>query len=131
MEFEFTWIDSSRVVCHTSGEASAKDYEALLRALTSSPEFGPNVKVLMDFTALDASSVTAIDMEEIAILRARFTGKSNFRSAMVVGPGTLKYGLGRMFQSYATAQTGIEVSVFQTFDEGMAWLQADDAEPAP
>jgi hypothetical protein len=131
MEFELTWIDSSRVVCRTSGEASAKDYEALLRALTSSPEFGPNVKALMDFTAIDVSSVTAIDMEEIAILRARFTGKSNFRSAMVVGPGTLKYGLGRMFQSYATAQTEIEVSVFQTFDEGMAWLQADDAEPAP
>lgn len=131
MDFELTWIDSSRVVCRTSGIASAKDYEALLRALTSSPEFGPNVKALMDFTALDASAVTAIDMEKIAIIRARFAGKSNFRSAMVVGPGALKYGLGRMFQSYATAQTEIEISIFATFDEGMAWLQADDPEPAP
>jgi hypothetical protein len=131
MEFELTWIDSSRVVCRTSGTASAKDYAALLRALTSSPEFGPDVKVLMDFRALDVSSVTAADMEKIAILRARFASEVNFRSAMVVGPGGLKYGLGRMFQSYATAQMELEVSVFHTFDEGMAWLQADDVEPAP
>ena len=85
----------------------------------------------MDFTALDASSVTAADMEKIATLRARLVGERNFRSAMVVGPGALKYGLGRMFESYATAETEIDVSIFQTVDEAMVWLQADDAEPAP
>jgi len=131
MEFELTWIDSSRVVCRTSGKALAKDYAALLRALTSSPEFGPEVRVLMDFRALDVSSVTATDMEKIASLRARLASEGNFRSAMVVGPGALKYGLGRMFQSFATAQTEIEISIFETLDEAMAWLQADDAEPAP
>ncbi len=126
MEFELTWIDSSRVVCRISGKASTKDYEALLRALTSSPKFGPNIKVLMDFTAIDVSSVTAADMEEMAVLRVQLAGKSNFRSAMVVGPGALKYGLGRMFQSIATAQTEIDVSIFETLEEAMSWLQADD-----
>lgn len=131
MEFELTWIDSSRVVCRLSGIASAKDYEALLRALTSSPKFEPNVKVLLDFTAVDVSSVTAAGMEKIAGLRKQLAGKSNFRSAMVIGPDALKYGLGRMFQSYATAQAEIEVSIFRTFNEGMAWLEAGNAEPAP
>ena len=85
----------------------------------------------MDFTALDVSSVTATGMEKIALLREWFAGDgNNFRSAMVVGPDALKYGLGRMFQSYATAQGEIDISIFETFDEAMAWLQAGDPVPA-
>ena len=132
MEFELTWVDPSLVVCRPSGVALVKGYEEFLRALTSSPEFGPDVKVLMDLTALDVSSLTAADMEELVNLRVRLAGESKARAAMVVGPrSSLKYGLGRMFEGFLTSQVEFEVTVFEEFDEAMAWLQADDAGPAP
>jgi hypothetical protein len=131
MEFELTWVDPSLVVCRMSGPASAEGYEQLLRARTSSPEFGPGTKVLMDVTDLDVSGVTAAEMEEIADLRARFTGQSEARAALVVGRDSpLRYGLGRMFQGFLTARREIDVRVFETFDEAMAWLKADDADAA-
>ena len=128
MEFELTWADPSLVVCRPSGVAVLEGYKEVLRALTSIPEFGPHVKVLMDLTALDVSSLTAADMEELASLRARIAGESKARAAMVVGPGSsLKFGLGRMFEGYLASQVEFEVRVFEKFDDAMAWLKADDA----
>jgi hypothetical protein len=131
MEFELTWIGPSLVVCRNWGPASAKDYEQLLRTLTSSPEVGPDTRVLMDFSAVDVSGVTAADMEQVADIRSRFAGDRMTRAAMVVGPDSpLRYGLGRMFQAHLTSQAKIEVRVFEEFDEAMAWLQADDTDAA-
>ncbi len=125
MEFELTWVDPALVVCRTSGVGSVEGYEDLMRALSSSPEFGPGVKVLMDHTALDASLLTAADLEEIASLRARFLGEGVVRTAMVVGPGSpLRYGLGRMFEGLLTSQVEVEIKVFEEFDQAMAWLQS-------
>ncbi len=130
MEFEFTWVDPSLVVCRPSGVAEVKGYKAFLQALISSPEFGPGVKVLMDITALDVSSLTAADMEELASLRVGFAGERKARSAMVVGPGSpLRYGLGRMFEGYVSSQVGFETRVFEEFDEALAWLKTGDARP--
>lgn len=131
MEFELIWVDPSLVVCRPSGMALVKGYEEVLRALSSSPEFGPDVRVLMDLTTLDVSPLTAADIEELTNLRVRFAGESKARAAMVVGPGSsLKYGLGRMFEGHLASQVEFEVRVFEEFDEAMAWLQADDADPA-
>ena len=108
-------------------------YTNMLKALTSSPDFGPETNVLMDFTAVDVSGVTAAEMEEIAYVRARFAAdnEGNARSAMVVGRNSpLKYGLGRMFKSYVLAQVNVEIGIFETFDEAMAWLRGGDADPA-
>ena len=132
MEFEITWVDPSLVVCRTSGVAEVKGYEEFLRAITSSPEFGPNVSVLMDLTALDISPLTATEIEELVNLRVRLAGESKARSAMVVGRGSpLRFGLGRMFEGLLSSQVGFETRVFEEFDEALAWLQADDADPVP
>jgi hypothetical protein len=131
VEFELDWIDSSRLVCRASGVASTKDYEEFLKALAAGATLGAGVKLLMDFRAVDISSVTAAAMEEVAGLRALVTTEINIRSAMVVGEDPLRYGLGRMFQSYATAQTQTEITLFRGFDEGLEWLKADDVAAEP
>jgi len=128
MEFELIWVDPSLVVCRTSELADLKGYEELMRALSSSPEFGPDVKLLMDHTALDASALTAADLEEIATIRARYAGDNKARSAMVVGSGSrLRFGLGRMFEAFMSSQAAIDVRIFEEFDDAIVWLQADDA----
>lgn len=130
METELTWVDPSLVVCRPSGVAEVKGYEEFLQTLASSPECGPEVRVLMDITALDVSSLTAADLEELASLRVRFSGERKARSAMVVGHGSpLRYGLGRMFEGFLASQAEFEVRVFEELDNAMTWLQADDASP--
>jgi hypothetical protein len=132
MEFEITWVDPTLVVCRTSGVGEVKGYEEFLRAVSSSPEFGPDVSVLMDLTALDISLLTVTDMEELVRLRVRFAAERKARSAIVVGKGSpLKYGLGRMFEGLLASQLAFEIRVFEELDEAMAWLKADDANPAP
>jgi hypothetical protein len=130
MEFEITWVDPSLVVCRTSGVAEVKGYEEFLLAFTSSPDFGPDVSVLMDLTALDISLLTATDLEELASLRVRLAGESRARSAMVVGPGSpLRFGLGRMFEGLLSSQVGFETRVFEELGEALAWLKVGDAKP--
>ena len=129
MEFEITWVDPTLVVCRTSGVAEVKGYEEFLRAISSNPEFGPDVSVLMDLTELDLSPLTVADLEKLAALRAQ---QPRRRTATVVGQGSpLKYGLGRMFEGLLSLQLEFEIRVFEELDEAMAWLKADDANPAP
>lgn len=132
MEFELTWVDPLLVICRTSGAASVTGYEEMIRALAESPGFGPGVKVLMDHTALDVSSLTATDMEQIASLRAQFAGEGTARSAVVVGRNSpLRYGLSRMFEGYLSPQVELEVRVFEELGEALAWLRSDESEQAP
>jgi hypothetical protein len=85
LEFEFTWIESSLVVCRASGVASADGFAALLKALASQPEFGPGVKVLADRSKLAVSELSAGDVERIADIRAKSADGMGMRTALVVG----------------------------------------------
>ncbi len=134
MEFEIEWIEPSLVVCRTSGVASVAGYEAMMRALASDPQFRPGVDLIVDHTNVDVSELTAAEIERVADLRARFTGAVAARAAGVVGPASpMRYGLGRMFEAYITAQRGTGITVFETVEEAMAWLRGSDsaAPPAP
>jgi hypothetical protein len=131
MEIEITWVDPSLVVCRPIGVAEVKGYEEFLQTLASSQEYGPEVKVLMDITALDVSSLTAADLEELASLRVRFSSERKARAAMVVGHGSpLRFGLGRMFEGFLASQAEFEVKVFEDLDQAMVWLQTGDPGPA-
>jgi len=131
MEFEFTWIDSSLVVCRASGKASADGFVALLKALAAQPEFGPGVRVLADHSGLDVSSISAADIERIAEVRAQNANRVGTRTALVVGSSApARYGLARMSEAYVASQRDGSVKVFEIFDEGMAWLRALDSPPS-
>lgn len=124
MEFEFTWIDSSLVVCRSSGAASADGFAALLTELAAQPEFGPGVRVLADHSELEVSTIRAGDIERIAEVRAESARGMGMRTALVVGSvSPARYGLARMFEAYVAAQGDGSITVFEAFDEGMAWLR--------
>lgn len=128
MEFEFTWIEPSLVAVRTSGLASADGFEALFGELSAQPEFGPGVKMLSDHTNLDVSALTAVDIERITAIRAVYTRSLGARSALVVGSDSpAKYGLARMFEAFAVSGGEDSVRVFETTEEAMAWLEADDS----
>jgi hypothetical protein len=127
MEFEFTWIEPSLVGVRTSGLASAEGFADLYEKLAAEPGFGRGVKMLSDHTDLDVSSLTVGDMEQIAVSRARWAGSLGARSALVAGLSSpAKYGLGRMFEALATEAPGGLVRVFDTVEEALAWLRAEN-----
>jgi hypothetical protein len=131
MEFEFTWIDSSLVVCRSSGAASADGFAALLSELAAQPEFGLGVRVLADHSELDASGISAGDIERIAEVRAVSARGTGMRTALVAGSDSpARYGLARMFEAYVVSQDDGSIKVFEDFGEGMAWLRALDS-PSP
>jgi len=134
MDFEIEWVDPSLVICRTSGVGTVEGYEALMRALTSEPQFRPGVDVITDHTNVDISTLTAAEVEQVAGLRVRFLGAMAGRAAGVVGPDSpMRYGLGRMFEAHVAAQAGAKVEIFKTVEEAMVWLRGADsaAPPAP
>jgi hypothetical protein len=124
MEFEIEWVDPSLVICRTSGVGTVEGYEAMMRALTSDPQFRPGVDVIMDHTNADISTVTAAEVEQVAGLRVQFLGAMAGRAAGVVGPNSpMRYGLGRMFEAHVASRAGTKIEVFQTLEEAIAWLR--------
>lgn len=131
MEFEIEWVDPSLVICRTSGLASVEGYEAMMRALTSQPQFRPGVDLILDHTNLDVSALSAADIEQAADLHAQFAGATAGRAAGVVGSGSpMRYGLARMFEAYVVSQTDATVRIFETLEGAMAWLRPDGPRPA-
>ena len=134
MDFEIEWVDSSLVICRTSGVGTVEGYEALMRALTSDQQFRPGVDVITDHTNVEISTITAAEVKQVAGLRVRFLGAMAGRAAGVVGPDSLmRYGLGRMFEAHVASQAGPKIEIFKTVEEAMAWLRGSDfkAPPAP
>jgi hypothetical protein len=132
MEFELEWVDPSLVICRTSGVGTVEGYEAMMRALTSDPQFRPGVDVIVDHTNVDISMVTAAEIERVAGLRVQFLGAMASRAASVVGPNSpARYGLGRMFEAHVASQAGTEIELFQTLEEAIAWLRGTDSAVSP
>lgn len=124
MEFEIECVDPSLVICRTSGVASVEGYREMIRALVAQPGFHPGVDLITDHSGIDASSLTAGEIEQLANLRVEVTGSTARRSAMVVGRGSaMRYGLGRMFEAFIESRSGSELKVFETVEEALAWLR--------
>jgi hypothetical protein len=131
MEFEITWIDRSLVICRTSGVASIEGYRAMMQALTSQPQFRPGVDLIVDHTSVDASALTAVEIEQVAGFRVHFTGTTAGRVAGVIGlDSPMRYGLARIFSAYIEAGGGTEIELFETIDEAVAWVREVDI-PVP
>lgn len=131
MEFEIAFdTDSELVFVRTWGIASLEGASAYIRALVSDPRWRPEMDVLSDHTALDASHLTAGDIETLVgvfLPSDRATGTG--RSAIVTG-SPLKFGLGRMFEAYAVERLSFRTRVFTTVEDAFMWLRTSDRVPA-
>lgn len=131
MEFELEWVRPSLLICRVSGVATVEGCEDLMRTVISRPQFRSGISVITDETGVDASALTASDIEQIARLAAQFADPSPVRSAIVAGPDSpVRYGLTRMFKAYADMRRNTAIKVFDTLDEAMAWIGETDA-PGP
>jgi hypothetical protein len=131
MEFEFTWVEPSLLLCRAWGTATVEGITALEKALISHPKVGPGVYVLADHTDLDPSAITAAEIYRMAEFRAQNVHGIGVRVAIVSGPDPLRYGLERMFASFAEPDAEGMLRIFQTREEAIAWLTEWGAQIPP
>ena len=129
MQFEFSWIKPSLVICRMSGAVKADDFVALTEAIVSNPKYRPGMDRVIDLCEIDATSISATDIERIADRVAVYANAiKTGRLALVVGSRSpLKYGLARMFEAFFGTQVNAPVAVFETVDAALAWLDATDS----
>ena len=128
MEYEFTFVDSSLVICRSIGVASVRGFIGSADALTSDPRWRPGMDTISDHTLLDASQFKASDIEQIANRESEYSDEiGQGRAAIVVGPDSpTRYGLVRMFEAYIEPLAEMKIRAFWTFDEALAWMRGPD-----
>ena len=126
VEHELTRVSQDLIVIRTFGQASVAGFATVFDDIASQPEIAPGLKLLSDHTDLDVSALSAGDIARIAELGTMFT-KPLGPAAIVVGSSaTLRFGLARMFEGYASPESGNEIRVFENFNAAMAWIKACD-----
>lgn len=136
MEYELTWFDPSLVIIRMSGVPRNEDFAAATREWLSSPKFRPGMDRINDLSALDATAMSARDIERIAIAGAEFgkmkSGQDELmgRLVMVTGDSPLMHGLSRMFEAYFRANIEAPFHYFKTLDEALAYLRPGEMRPA-
>ena len=133
MQLAFSWLNPSLVLCRMSGAVKAEDFVTLTEAIVSNPKYRPGMNRVIDLCDTDATSVTAADIELIADRVAVYANAIKTGClALVVGVGSpLKFGLARMFEAYFESQVDGPISVFETLDAALAWIDELDSGVSP
>lgn len=127
MEYEIVFdIDSELAIVRTSGAASLEGFSAYLQALVSDPRWRRGMDVLSDHTDLEASHVTAGDIEALVAIHVPYAHAIGPGLCAIVCGSSLKFGLARMFDAYAYDQLPFRSRVFATIEEAFAWLREGD-----
>jgi hypothetical protein len=110
------------VVLRTAGPADLAVFEQYLRELVGDARWRPGMKVLVDFTDLDARRLTAADVRQLADLHARFQAELDAPAVAIVAGTSLNFGLVRMWQSLVEGRVEARTRAFYTLAEARAWL---------
>jgi len=128
MEYEFIFVDSSLVICHSFGVASVEGFIASAEALISDSRWSPGMDTISDHTHLDMSRLTASEVEQIAGGEGEYSDEiGQGRGAIVIGHhAPASYGLARMFEALIEPLVEGTVRAFWTLGEALVWLRGPD-----
>ena len=110
------------VTVTTSGRADRSGFFRFIEEIVSDPRFLPGMAMLIDHSALDASSLTSLDVKVIGELTGSLTDRLGASPAAVVVPDSLLFGLTRMGEAHV-GPTQLRVGIFYSREEAIAWLR--------
>ena len=113
-------IDGDLVVVIPYGVNTFEDVCALFERLIADPVFSPPAKILFDARHTNYGPPSE-ELEMLSEFLAKPDALKKSRWAVVANPGTLVYGLSRMFCCLAESQ-GIFAEPFADCDEARCWL---------
>lgn len=116
-------------VVRTEGPASFEGFHEIVRALIEHPEWHDRRSLLLDHSALEVAGLSADDIKATAALLNDVRERVGQGRVAIVLPGSLRFGLGRMFQQRLAPEIQDNYRLFGTCAEADAWLSENDGHP--
>ena len=125
MEYQFQFHDSSRHVSVTaSGVGRVHAFESLFAELIESPQFEKGMRILLDLTRVDMTTVPGFDMPQIGRGLEQVRQRCDGCSLAIVSDDPLTRGLVEM--AHLETSSGFDVFRALTRDEAVAWLELQE-----
>lgn len=122
MPYRYVIDKESRLVISTGWDRlTFAEAKALQDQLKNDPEFDPEFKRLIDFTALTAFDMSTDEAREIARRRVSSSPSENAIAILVSSPSI--FGMARLMEAYRSIERKREqVRVFYDRAEALKWL---------
>ena len=112
--------DSDLTIVTVVGEVNA---EQVVSQIISFLTGEPTQLVLWDFREGSLASLSSKDLQMIVQRGAQFADRRKGGRTAIVCSKEVDYGLGRMFQTFASLQhIPFEINVFRNLEEAVEWL---------
>lgn len=109
------------VTVTTSGEADWRGWYRYYEELVADRRFRPGLPILIDHSAIDASSLSTAEVGTVARIAAGFEAKLQPSRRAIVVSDALKFGLARMVQGIADPDA-TSSGIFRSREEALEWL---------
>lgn len=115
-----------KALCIFTIEGSASRDELLSVVSSIKPE-ETTKNIIWDATKGTVETIGTEDIQKIARFLKAGHGMREGGKTGLVGPEDLDYGIGRMFQAYASLEhLSVEYRLFRTLEQAMVWIESGD-----
>jgi hypothetical protein len=111
------------VTIRTSGQADAAGLIGFVTDLVADRRYYPGMAILVDHSALDATTLSAADVRALADAVLKLDDEIGASTVAIVVPNPLTYGFARMYELQAEAAQ-VRSRVFYALTDALAWLPA-------
>lgn len=102
------------------GEIAMEDFKVVLKNITESTEFSPQVKTLWDLRKMDFANIDINFGEQLVMLRRQNSARGKTKIALIADKDS-KFGMSRMYASISDSLPQ-SMMVFRDFETGRKWL---------
>ncbi len=114
------------IIISHRGEISDDEFRSFYEHFFQGSEFNPFMDILIDLRETNSRQRSSGILHQLArFVRERFRDVNTRRKVAVVAPGSLSFGLARMYQAFADSVPW-DFAVFRTADDAFAWLSVPD-----
>jgi hypothetical protein len=124
MKFEINFDNMPEyVLIRTDGEALVSDFDDMLTKLIDSPKWVTGTDQIVDHRKLVGDNLTSNATVRIKNIVKKHSKKMGEGRCAFVVKDTLGFGNARMYELIGGETIHLEVGVFYTIDEAVAWLK--------
>jgi hypothetical protein len=124
MKFEINFDNMPEyALMRTDGEALVRDFGDMLTKLVDSPKWVAGTNMIVDHRKLIMDNLTSNAMQRIKNIVKKHSKKMGEGLLAFVVKDTLGFGNARMYELIGGETIHLEVRVFYSIDEAVAWLK--------
>jgi len=107
-----------------TGAGDIRVYVECIDAVLEYKTWTPGTPVLVDQTKLDASLLTVNDVQKIAALCGTHRKEAGSSKLAMLVARDLEFGMNRMWSVFVEDEWDVDVEVFKSKEQAVAWLTA-------